>query len=74
MTIDQTSGTISGPPTQIVDSTAYTVSARCSATPMTGILTLGIGDAPTAYYVDDVNGNDSADGHTLILRGGRLVR
>lgn len=64
MTIDRTSGTISGRPTQIVDSKAYTVSAQCSAAPVTGILTLGIGDAPTAYYVDDLNGNDSADGHT----------
>ncbi len=64
MTINPTSGTISGLPTQIVDSTAYTVSAKCSAAPVTGILTLGIGDALTAYYVDDVNGNDSADGHT----------
>jgi hypothetical protein len=32
---------------------------------VTGILTLGIGDALTAYYVDDVKGNDSADGHTI---------
>ncbi len=64
MTINPTSGTISGLPTQIVDSTAYTVSAKCSAAPVTGILTLGIGDAHTAYYVDDVNGNDTADGHT----------
>jgi hypothetical protein len=64
MTIDPTSGTISGLPTEIYNSTAYTVSAQCSATPVTGVLTLGIGDALTAYYVDDVNGNDSNDGHT----------
>ena len=64
MTINPTSGTISGLPTQIVDSTAYTVSAMCSAAPVTGILTLGIGDALTAYYVDDVNGSWTSDGHT----------
>ena len=64
LTINPTSGTISGLPTQIVDSTAYTVSAQCSGAPVTGTLTLGIGDAQTAYYVDDINGNDSADGHT----------
>jgi hypothetical protein len=64
MIINPTTGTISGLPTQIVDSTAYSVSAQCSAVPVTGILTLGIGDATTAYYVDDRNGNDSADGHT----------
>jgi Putative Ig domain len=64
MTINPTSGTISGLPTQIVDSTAYTVSAQCSAAPVTGILTLGIGDALTAYYVDDVNGSWTSDGHT----------
>ncbi|MGH6837854.1 MAG: choice-of-anchor Q domain-containing protein [Methylocella sp.] len=63
-TINPTSGAISGLPTQIVASTAYTVSAKCSAAPVTGVLTLGIGDALTAYYVDSVNGNDSADGHT----------
>jgi hypothetical protein len=64
LTINPTSGTISGLPTQIVDSTTYTVSAQCSGAPVTGALTLGIGDALTAYYVDDVKGNDSADGHT----------
>jgi Putative Ig domain len=64
MTIDPTSGTISGMPTEIFDSTAYTVSAQCSAAPVSGTLTLGIGDALTAYYVDDINGNDSNDGHT----------
>lgn len=64
LTIDPTSGTISGLPTQIAGSTAYTISALCSAAPVTGTLTLGIGDALNAYYVDDINGNDSADGHT----------
>ena len=64
LTINPTSGTISGLPTQIVGSTAYIVSAQCSAAPVTGTLTLGIGNALTSYYVDDVNGNDSADGHT----------
>jgi hypothetical protein len=64
MTIVSTTGTIYGLPTQIVASTAYTVSGQCAAAPVTGILTLGIGDAPTAYYVDNVNGNDGADGHT----------
>jgi Putative Ig domain len=64
LTIDPTSGTVSGVPTQIVDSTAYTVSAQCSGASVTGVLTLGVGDAPTAYYVDDVNGNDGANGHT----------
>jgi Putative Ig domain len=64
LTLNPTSGTISGQPTEIYDSTAYTVSAKCSAAPVTGVLTLGIGDALTAYYVDDINGNDSAGGHT----------
>ncbi|MGH6795867.1 MAG: putative Ig domain-containing protein [Methylocella sp.] len=64
LSINPTSGTISGLPTEIFDSTTYTVRAKCSAAPVTGILTLGIGDALTAYYVDDVNGNDSANGHT----------
>ena len=57
--LHSTTGTILGLPTQIVASTAYTVSGHCGGAPVTGILTLGIGDAPTAYYVDNVNGNDS---------------
>ncbi len=59
-----TSGTIYGTPTQIVNSTVYTLSGTCSGAQVTGALTLGIGDAPTAYYVDDLNGNDANDGHT----------
>ncbi|MGQ0445633.1 MAG: Ig domain-containing protein [Beijerinckiaceae bacterium] len=64
LTVNPTTGTISGLPTQIVGSTAYSVSAQCSTVPVTATLTLGIGDALNAYYVDDINGNDSADGHT----------
>ena len=64
MTINSTSGTISGLPTQIVGDITYTVSAQCSAAPVTGTLTFYIRDPQTAYFVDDINGNDSADGHT----------
>jgi hypothetical protein len=64
MTINPTSGTISGLPTQIVGNITYTVSAQCSAAPVTGTLTFYISDPQTAYFVDDINGNDSADGHT----------
>ncbi|MGH6841295.1 MAG: putative Ig domain-containing protein, partial [Methylocella sp.] len=64
LTFNPTTGTISGLPTQIVASTTYTVSAQCSTVPVTATLTLGIGDALNAYYVDNINGNDSADGHT----------
>jgi hypothetical protein len=64
MTINPTSGTISGLPTQIVGNITYTVSAQCSAAPVTGTLTFYISDPQTAYFVDDINGNDSADGRT----------
>ena len=64
MTINPTSGTISGLPTQIVIGTVYKVSGQCNAAPVAGLVALGVGDAKTAYYVDNVNGNDSADGHT----------
>ena len=64
MAIEPKSGTIQGRPTQIIDTTTYTVSAKLPQGPITGSLTLGIGDATIAYYVDDTNGNDSWDGHT----------
>ncbi len=62
--LHSTTGTILGLPTQIIDSTVYTVSGTCSGAQVTGALTLAVGDAPAAYYVDNINGNDANDGHT----------